>query len=332
MVLLKSPVKGVVMYKMLNKKTVIKSISLGMSAVVIVGAGLLSGCTSIADTSNAEKGGTTDKNPPAVQENKEDKVMPEFMALVGGDSKPASIIEFMDKNIAAVNKDNAAIMLGELEKAQKNYLPKLEEKYYPDALQISLRKVYKPGFDLNKIDDIQDAELKSLLVETRDMGYRVETAEGMYFPIMNYEYLKKYSPYASEDMKEYIDIMSVETNKVPAKDAALVIGWDEVIQRALAQENFIIKYGSSAKVESMKELQKKYITFMLYGLNNTPLFSYDTKTIDPEAKDTYLKAVKANGDSELMQMLGKYMEIIEKSNYKLSDEVDKFRKDAAGNN
>ncbi|MHB1392218.1 MAG: hypothetical protein ACYCYE_03905 [Clostridia bacterium] len=42
--------------------------------------------------------------------------------------------------------------------------------------------------------------------------------------------------------------------------------------------------------------------------------------------------MKDNGDSELMQMLGKYMEILEKSNYKLSDEVEKFRKDAVGSN
>ena len=320
------------MISMLNKKTVIRTISLGMSTVVIVGAGLLTGCTSMAGSGN-ENGKPADKNPPVVQENKQDKIMPEFMALVEGNAKPDAIIGFIGNYIASVSRDNAAIMLGELEKVQKNYLVNMEKKYYDgDTIQNSLNKVYKPGLDLNKIDDIQDAELKNLLIETRDMGYKVETSEGMYYPIMNYEYLKKYSIYALEDIMEYIDIMAVETNKVPAKDAALVIGWDEVVQRALAQENFLKKYGSSAKVESMKELQKKYLTFMLYGLNNTPLFSYDTKMIDPEAKEVYVKAVRANSDSELMQMLGKYMGILEKSNYKLSDEVEKFRKDAVGSN
>jgi hypothetical protein len=191
-----------------------------------------------------------------------------------------------------------------------------------------MSEIYMVDFDLDKIYDTEDAELKKLLTETKDMGYKVETAEGMFFPIMNYEYMKKFSPYASDDMKAYIDIMAVETNKVPAKDAALVIGWDEVIQRAMTQENFIKKYGSSARIESMRELQKKYLTFMLFGLNNTPLFSYDTKTMDPEAKETYTEAVKDNADSELMQLLGEYMEILEKSNYKLSDIADKFRKDA----
>ncbi len=328
---LETSIEGVEMMSILDKKTVIRSISLGMSTVVLVGAGLLTGCTTMAGSGNGN-GNPPDKNPPVVEENKQDKIMPEFAALVAGNPKPDAIIEFIGNYIASVSRDNASTMLGELEKAQKNYLVKLEKKYYPEALQSSLNKIYKPGFDLNKIDDIQDAELKSLLAETRDMGYRVETSEGMYYPIMNYEYLKKYSPYATEDSMEYINIMAVETNKVPAKDAALIIEWDEVIERALAQESFLKKYGSSAKVESIKELQKKYIIFMLYGLNNTPLFSYDTNTMEPEAKAVYAKAVEENSDSELMQMLGKYMELLEKSKYKFSEEIDTFRKNAVGGN
>ncbi len=317
---------------MFRGKVFIRSVSLGMSTVVLIGASLLAGCTTTAGNDNGSSK-VENNNPPAVEESKQDKIMPEFMALVDANSKPDVLIEFMDKNIASVSKENASKMIEELEKTQRNRLLELEDKYYNgETIQSSLNKVYKPEFDLNKLDTIQDAELKSLLEETRDMGYKVETAEGTYFPIMNYEYLKRFSPYATDDMKDYIDIMAVETNKVPAKDAALMIGWDEVVERALAQESFIKKYGSSSKIESMKELQKKYLTFMLYGLNNTPLFSYDTKVMDPEAKEAYMKAIKDNADSELMQIINKYMEVLEKSSYKLSDEVEKFRKSAVESN
>jgi hypothetical protein len=156
----------------------------------------------------------------------------------------------------------------------------------------------------------------------------VETAEGTFFPIMDYEFLKKYSPYASDDIKEYINIMAVESNKVPAKDAALVIGWDEVVERALAQQAFIEKYGSSDKVEAVKELNKRYLTFMLYGLNNTPLFSYEDKTMNKEAKEAYQNAIKDNKDNALIKTLSSYMELLEKSGYKFTEEADKFRKAA----
>jgi len=48
--------------------------------------------------------------------------------------------------------------------------------------------------------------------------------------------IKKYSEYVTEDVKEYINIMAEESNNPPAKDAALVVGWDEVLKRALNQE------------------------------------------------------------------------------------------------
>lgn len=315
---------------MFNRETVIRTISLGMSTVVLVGAGLLSGCTTTAgnDAGNSKP---ADKNPPVVEENKQDKVMPEFLALVGQNPKPDVLLGFIDKNISDVPAKAASTMLVELERAQKSYLPMLEEKYYTDAaIQEGLLDIYKQGFDLSKINDTQDAVLKALLGETRAMGYKVETAEGMFFPIMDYEYLKKYSVYAEEDLKAYIEIMAVESGKVPAKDAALIIGWDEVVERALVQESFIRKYEGSVKSEDIKKLQEKYLVFMLYGLNNTPLFGYETKAMDPEARNAFEKAVKENGDSELMQLLGKYLEISKKSDYKLSEEVEEFRKAAVG--
>ncbi|GEM_PF-380742 len=318
----------VMLIKMFNKKAFFRSASLVMSIVVLLGAGLLTGCTAPAEDNTGGK--AEDNNPPAVEESIEDRIIPEFMALVGGNPKPDAIIEFMDKSIADVSGENASKMLDELEKSLKSNLPELEEKYYSTAVQEAMFNAYKSEFDLSKLDSIQDAEVKSLIDETKAMGYKVETAEGMFFPIINYEFLKKFSSYAEDDMKDYIDIMAAESNKVPAKDGALVIGWDEVIERALAQENFMAKHSSSAKVGSIKELQKKYIMFILYGLNNTPLFSYDTKMMNPEAKDAYTKVLKEKGDSELLQLLGGYLEILEKSDYKLTEEADKYRKDAEG--
>lgn len=313
---------------MFNKKAFLRSVSIVITTVVLLGAGLLTGCTTLVKD-NAD-GKAEDNNPTAVEESNQDKIMAEFMTFAEGNPEPDAIIEFMDKNIAEVSKKNASKMLDELEKSLKNNLQGLEEKYYSTAVQEAMYNAYKLEFDLSKLDSIQDSEAKGLLEKTKAMGYKVETAEGMFFPIINYEFLKRFSPYAGADMKDYVDIMAVESNRVPAKDAALVIGWDEVIERALAQERFIREHSSSAKVEDISDLQKKYIVFILYGLNNTPLFSYDTKMINPEAKEVYIKAVEQYGNSEMMKLLGGYLEILEKSGYKLNEEADKYRKDAEG--
>lgn len=283
----------------------------------------------------------SDMKPPKAIEGKKlveeidanEQITKDFKTLLGNNPKADAVIAFIDKNIAKVSEENASTMVDGLEEIQKKDISKLKEKYFNEGetIQNELHKVYQPGFDLNKLDDIQDQELKDLLVETRDLGYRLETAEGTYFPMMNYENYQKYSPYVTADIKDYIEILTVETNKVPAKDGALIIGWDEIIKRALNQEQFIKNHGSSAKADEMRELQKKYLTFILYGLNNTPLFSYDSKVMSPDAEASYLNAVNNNGDSELMQMLGKYMDVLAKTNYKFSEEADKFRKEASQN-
>ncbi|MBB6214160.1 hypothetical protein HNQ80_000229 [Anaerosolibacter carboniphilus] len=308
------------MMTMFHRKSFLRSATI----LAIVGVTLLSGCT----TKDSNIDGTGE-NKPTVQEDSQEIIMADFNALLESDPKADAVIAFMDKNISNVSKENASVMVTKLEEVQKSGLSALEEKYFNgETIQSKMGEIYRSEFDLDKIEETQDEELKKLLVETSDSGYKVETAEGSFFPVINYEFYKKYSSYVSEDMKDYIDIMSVESNHVPVKDAALIIGWDEMITRALAQEKFAENHKNSVKASEIGELQKRYLTFMLYGANNTPLFSYDSKVMVPDAKAAYLNALKSGGDSALMQKLGEYMDILSKTNYKLSDEAEKFRKDA----
>jgi len=125
--------------------------------------------------------------------------------------------------------------------------------------------------------------------------------------------------------------MAVESNRMPAKDAALVIDWKEVLERAVNQEQFIIKYGDSKKIEQVKGLYKKYLTFALFGANNTPLFSYDSKTMDPEAREIYSIYLNEGNNSKLKQNIRGFMNLVEKNNYKLTAEVEEYRKNILEN-
>ncbi|MDD4238703.1 MAG: hypothetical protein PHT62_09115 [Desulfotomaculaceae bacterium] len=75
----------------------------------------------------------------------------------------------------------------------------------------------------------------------------------MFFPIIDYGFYENFSSYVTPDMKDCIDIMAVESEQVPAKDAALVIGWDGVIKRALNQEAFINTHKDSIRINEVKQ-------------------------------------------------------------------------------
>jgi hypothetical protein len=264
--------------------------------------------------------------PPSVKER--NGIMDEFNTLAKSDDNIQQVIKYMDTNISKVTPSYATEMVLKLETLQKSHLPKLEAKYISNenALQ-KLIKIYKPGKGIENTDAIQDAELKKLLAETLDKGYRVDTAEGFFYPIIDYSFTEKYSQFVTPDIKEYIGIMSRESSAAPAKDAALVISWDEAFDRIHRQESFIEKYPDSARAADIKALYNRYVTFAILGLNNTPAFDYETKKLNPNIQANYFKCLASSTNSAFNKDISEYSKILKKNDYKLTDEVDAYRKD-----
>ncbi len=268
------------------------------------------------------------KDPITDNNEKETKdIMNEFYSLIEQNTELEGIIQFVDDNISLVPMEDSTVMIQGLEETQKNHLVKLESKFYTsESIMGKLNDIYLAGLNINDSENIEDEVLKAFLIQIKANGYKIEAAEGMYFPVISYEFYEPYSFYLSQDMKDYIKIMAIESNQVPAKDAALVIGWEEVIERILNQERFIKDYPNSSKLEDIKELHEKYLMFAFFGLDNTPLFNYDSKAIKSDAKREYKKAIAESGDSEFLNHLENFMEILKENKYKLTDEAEIYRK------
>jgi hypothetical protein len=263
--------------------------------------------------------------PDNLEGQKSVTIMNDFLSLTQNDISVEEVANFIKNNIAEVSQEDASKMVDAFEKIQKNSYQQYEELFFNDNIQNKVNNEYE---SIKTQADIKDAELRDLLTKTKNSGYKVETAEGTYFPVIDYSFYKDFSSYVTSDMKDYIDIMAVESDKVPAKDAALVIGWDEVIERALNQEEFINKHKDSIRISEVEQLYNKYLTFTLYGLNNTPLFQYGTKTMNPKAKEDYSKAVADTGNSDYLKTLSEYMDLVKDNNYQLTSEVENFRDNA----
>ncbi len=306
---------------MAKKKIIIAILALSLSIQM--------GCTN----SDKENGGNNLDNGNKVEQNEdakidEKKIVTQLNEIVEDNEKLAEAIEFMDKNISKVSKETASQMVEIFEKAQKDYLATIEDKYYNEEIQKKFQGLNKSIEDINKLEGISEEAIKELVKESKSIGYKVETAEAVYFPIIDYSFIEKYSSYVTADMKDYIEIMAVESNQVPAKDAALIITWDELLNRALAQEKFINEYKDSAKLNDVKELYKKYVYFIFNGLNNTPLFDYDSKVMLSDAKESYLTALESKDNSRLLEELRGYMDALKETNYKLTDTIQKHREEA----
>ncbi|MDW8800462.1 M56 family metallopeptidase [Clostridium sp. A1-XYC3] len=324
--------RRIIMISKFSKKSIKRTVITILVTLILAGVGLTNANESFkgylglnSSKENKEKGISKEESEVLTSE-KQRAILDNLDDLIKKDTSTNQFIKVVNDNVAKVSKEYASTMIFKLEEMQKKNLPKLEERFSNDDMQSKINKIYNINFNINKIDYIEDKELKDLLVETRNGGYKIETAEGMYFPVLDYESYKQYSPYVTEDIKNYIQIMAVESNKTPIKDAALMISWDELLKRALKQEEFISKYGNSVKINDVRQLYKQYIVFILYGANNTPIFQYDTKELVPEAKISYTNAIKESNNSETLGNIKGFINILEESNYKITEKVESYRK------
>lgn len=255
------------------------------------------------------------------KERDQQEIMANFNELLSKGNVP-EIKEFLDKNIKFLSKEKATKLVLAFEEIQEKYLSKLESKYGEPNIQKCFTEQSRKD---NKIGPkTENAELKELLRETYAGGYKVESAEGYFSPVIDYEGYKDYSAYSTSDIAAYIDLMAVESNQPPAKDAALKISWEEVLRRGVNQENFINQYQQSPRIGKVKQLFGQYLLYAFYGTNNTPLFNYDSKTINPEARKCYSNL--SSQESDFLQTINQYFREIKKNNYTLTEDVESYRK------
>ncbi len=238
-------------------------------------------------------------------------------------------IQYLNSNIYAVSPYQATVLILKLENLHKAALPVWESRFSGSSVQRKLTSVYKAGDSMAKLaESTEDAALSTLLKSAGESGYKLETAEGSFFPVIDYAAYRKYKVYVMSDIRDYITIMATESELPSSKDNGLVIGWSEVAARALNQEQFAQHYPKSNRITAVKTLYSMYVTDTFYGQNNTPLFHYDNLEMDLEAQKAYTSILAKNNDSSpYLQKLDGLMKLLKENGYKQDASVEKYLKD-----
>lgn len=235
-------------------------------------------------------------------------------------------------NIDEFSLHQATIATLHLENAQKAYLPTAQQRMETAAIQKDINKVYEPGMTMNTVrSKVTSSKTKIVLQDLNSIGYKLETSEGMFYPVMDYKSYKVFKPYVKPDIQAYIDLMATESQQPATADAALQIGWDEVLERTLAREAFLTKYKGSNRTAAVKEAFILARMYTFYGTNNTPLFDYDSMNINSEAKVAYEKALadKTSSEikaSEVLTQLQEFLKLLEQTNDTKTQVINDFLK------
>lgn len=256
-------------------------------------------------------------------EAQQKKIMQNLDTLINSNANEKQVITFVNNNIAYVSKENASKMVFAIETTQKknisNYIYGMT-----DDIQGKIIEEFNWNFNMDKIDDVKNPNLKKYLKNIKDSGYRLFESEGMYCPIIDYARYCEYAEYVTDDIREYIAIMAEESTHIATDDAAIVISWDEVLKRACVQEEYIKKYPQSLRLNEMKQLYEEYVRYCLFGTNNTPSFDYQTETIDEKLLESYKEIVQKDNDNNITQQIKDYLKILENNKFKRTNEVESY--------
>ncbi|MFC5650295.1 hypothetical protein ACFPYJ_14385 [Paenibacillus solisilvae] len=265
----------------------------------------------------------------AVNSAASNQIFNKYITLLQVKGQLPRAIAFLDTHIDEVSAYQASIMVLRLENAIVAGLPSFESGIAKPSIQTGINKVYKwKDSFADIISKTKDKKLKALLQEADNNGLKLETAEGFYFPVVDYKGFQKYRAYVGADVKAYIDIMTVEAEEPKVKDAGLMIGYQEIANRTLSQERFVKQFPSSNRAAKIKNLLHSYKILTFYGVNNSPLFDYDNNKMQPNAIKGYNMILERNKGtkSEYLFLLQQFMDLAKAHDYKLTDEVTAFRK------
>jgi hypothetical protein len=178
----------------------------------------------------------------------------------------------------------------------------------------------------NGYNDGKDAppEMIAYHKELASHGFGIGMTEGSTFILQNRDFLKGYFyDKVSEPMKKYLVQKNKEAKEMFSSDGGLLISPTRLAERVIWAENFM-KENPNFHPKLMEELKwskKSYLTFLLEGMDNTPLFDYETKELSPDFEEAYQTVTSSYSNTETAAIIKPYYEAIKNKNTKKQDEL-----------
>jgi hypothetical protein len=267
-------------------------------------------------TDTLETGETT------AEKDDEGEVLARFNSMIEEDKKPVELITFLDENISSVTKDTSAMMMEGLESQQKTYERKYTDVLFEGDIQTRLTQAFTGDIGRDEIDRTSDPELNALLAEIYGGGLKLINLEGSYYPIIDYEFLKKYNTYLPQEFTDYFSVMAAESDEVYSRDAGLSISWDELAGRTINSEAYLIAYPENTiRKINVANLYMGYLSAYLFGQNNTPNRDYNTNEVYEEVLESYRQTAQQYPETRTGQIIEDYLKLLEENGFVVSDDM-----------
>lgn len=240
-----------------------------------------------------------------------DEIMKEFYQMINRGDKTFDIALFVNNSIGNLDETKADTMILDYESHLLQDLNLLLKEYEkansnPELLQT---------FDLGVIDNISnvvDEQLKELLTETINNGYLLLKGDGYIYPEIDYGEILKYKEYITTGVKDYLEIMEIETKNRFTYGEEIEISLKDLLNRVITAENYLVSNKGSKSSNKIYNLYVEYMDGVILGAGNPYVLANEgTSIIKNEILNEYKTFVNNNKDSRTTEVLQEYINTLE---------------------
>lgn len=236
-------------------------------------------------------------------------------------------VEYLEANLGKVDEESADHMVSAYVEYLYRYIAT-----NPDRLDLSGFLVYY---------DAEEDRISEDLIGHSEFQGTYETLSQAHLMITKFEdklvmktnYTSIIETYGEEISESLMALYRLNARTVEApmtENATLMISWKEVLDRAATAEGLLADYGDDEHqhiTEDALWLYKTYISMLLMGATNSPIFSYEDGHFSQEADLAYHEYMKREPAPVLAEILDLYFEYLESVDYTMhySDETESQR-------
>jgi hypothetical protein len=149
-------------------------------------------------------------------------------------------------------------------------------------------------------------------------------AEGdTYFVLSLARFLQATSPFITEGAREALRIALLEQLSPSGGDAAVTIPWDSLGDRLSYTDRFLARFPEAAARNDIRDRRDRYRDAFFTGWDNTNVFG-STGVLDPKVRASFERYVQRHGSTESAALVRTYLELLAKSQYRRTPEIDEF--------
>ncbi|WP_139125042.1 hypothetical protein [Bacillus solimangrovi] len=193
-----------------------------------------------------------------------------------------------------------------------------------NLLETALEEIYigKLVPRLNNFNSIKNSEVRKYAQYVHDNGLMfVNSEEGEIDIVVDYNWMQRnLFDHLTTEMNDYFSIMQ---QMDILNDGALTVSWNELSNRIVQLEDFMLWNPTFEKSPDLHEYYYKFLTYYIFGVDNSPVFD-ETGSLNYKVKESYQRFMLTYDNQQTLHTIKEYYSILEQHQFNRSEASTSF--------